>query len=436
MKEKKNSNSKKKKKKKNPKNKKKKKKKKTLPFPLPSLPKQQPRLHRPPPLQLLPDALQASADTVVLPHPSLMSRSSGGGGGGKGGSSFSSSSSSSLRAPAHYPSSYLTALAPPPALALSLLPRALSGALLKKKDKKKNSSSEMQLSLSESVGAALGSLLALSVAAAAGLAAALGDISLVSAPRRLVPRAEVLAGAQLLALAALAPPPHLAAELVGVARAVVSGKKDFAAADSAAAVENSLLHLLIFSSPASDDNTSRGVFPLKQAGGRGLANYFPLTRLAICGLQLWSLLFLWLPATVLFPAAARAAAAALDASFASAAGAAAARAEEAGGPLSHWRDGKPGSGAGEEVKKSPAKIPELAREYWRPPAGAGMRTVLLSARADAVARALVGMASINPHTANPVSCFFFFLVLFFSRKTNNTLSFLFLNSFSFLFPPV
>lgn len=336
----------------------------------------------PPPQLLLPDAIPAFPETLIIPHPSLLSRAGGGGIGLRS----SSSSSRPLRAPAHYPSSYLTSLAPPPALSLSLLPPALVASLTKalKKEKEKkdfscdssSSPQRMQLSLSESLVAALGTFFALTAAAAAGIAAVSSEISLFSAPRRVVPRAEALAGAQLLALAALAPPPHVAAELVGVARAVVSGTRDFAAADSAAAVDNSLTHLLIFSAPASRDNTSWGVFPLQNA----------LPRLALLALQLWSLLALWLPLTLVSPGAARGAAAAIDASFASAAGAAAARAEEFGGPLSRWRDGdvvvSSSSGAGE--RKAPAKVPKLASEYWRLPARSGMRTVLLAARADAV----------------------------------------------------
>ena len=326
---------------------------------------------RPPPLQLLPDALPASPDTLVIPHPGLMSRS-GGGGRTVGGPA-------PLRAPPHYPSSYLTSLAPPPALSLSLLPPALlallSKALSSKNEKTKEvgqGSSTMQLSFPESLGAALGTLLALSAAALAGVAAAAAEVSLVSAPRRVVPRAEALAGAQLLALAALAPPPHVAAELVGLARAVLSGSRDFAAADSAAAVENSVTHLLVFSAPASEDNTSWGIFPLQQSA---------LLRWALLGIQLWSLVVLWLPLTVVSPGAARGAAAAIDASVASAAGAAAARAEELSGPLSHWRDGHVETSGG---KSAASRIPKLASEYWRPPVGAGTRTVLLAARADAV----------------------------------------------------
>ena len=312
-----------------------------------------------------------------------MSRSGGGGGGSGAGTSLPS-----LRAPAPSPASYLTPLAPPPALspASLLLPRALLASLFKKgggkKEAKDESSSSMQLSFPETFGALLGTALALSAAALAAVAAAAFEV-LPSPPlssRRsrplLVPRAEALAGAQLLALAALAPPPHLAAQLVGAARAVLSGSKDFAAADSAAAADNALMHLLIFSAPASEDNTSWGVFPLR-------SGFFSLPRLALLALQLWSLLALWLPLTLLSPGAARGAAAAIDASVASAAGAAAARAEEVAGPLSRWRDGHvdcPGGGG----KTAPSKIPKLAGEYWRPPAGAGTRTVLLSARADAV----------------------------------------------------
>ena len=130
------------------------------------------RPQRPPPLQLLPDALPASPDAVVIPHPSLMSRSGGGGRGGRSGGL------GGLRAPAHYPSSYLTSLAPPPALSpplTSLLwPPALLASLLKRGgggkskgeeaereggDRSSSSFSTMQLSVQESLGAALGTLL-------------------------------------------------------------------------------------------------------------------------------------------------------------------------------------------------------------------------------------------------------------------------------------
>ena len=361
------------------------KKKKPRPPPQQSSSSSRPPPNRPPPLQLLPDAIPASPDTLVIPHPSLMSRSGGGG---------RSVGLPSLAAPAHYPSSYLTSLAPPPVLSLPLPPAllaSLSKALLKRQKKEREteqhgdrSSTTMQLSVSESLGAALGTLLALSAAALAGLTAAVSEVSLSPNPRRfrIVPRAEALAGAQLLALAALAPPPHLAAELVGLARAVLSGNKDFAALDSRAAVENSITHFLIFSASASEDNTSWGVFPLQSIA---------LLRVALLALQLWSLVVLWLPLTVFSPGAARGAAAAIDASVGSAAGAAAARAEEIGGPLSHWRDGEVNAHGG----KAPSRIPKLASEYWRPPAGAGTRTLLLAARADAVS-------------------FFFFFRLFFA----------------------
>ena len=95
--------------------------------------------------------------------------------------------------------------------------------------------------------------------------------------------------------------------------------------------------------------------------------------------------FFWLPLAIFSSGAARGAAAAIDASVASAAGAAAARAEEQyGGPLSRWRDGQVDVVSGGGEKAASSRIPQLASEYWRPPAGAGTRTVLLAARADAV----------------------------------------------------
>ena len=244
--------------------------------------------------------------------------------------------SASLRAGPgpHYPPSY-TASLPPPALAPS--------------------------TPLEAVGATAGALLSALVGAAAAAASVALDVSRARAPSALH-----AAAAQLAAVAALAPPPAAAAAVVAGGRALVAPSpatnaralSSLTAADSARVTAAVLAH--------------------------GLAHAPLLVRLALLAFQAATLVWVWLPLTLVAPAAARGAAASIDASLAAALAVAAGRAVE-GGDLAPWVDG------------GRAAVPPPALAYWRPSPGAGVRSgLLLPARADAVARALVAATGPGP----------------------------------------
>jgi len=255
------------------------------------------------------------ASDIVLPHPSLATRSGGA---------------------AHYPSRYASTLPPPR--------RRPPGP-------------------AEAAGAVAAAIAAGVVGVAAAAAAAAAD-----AARGRRPRAAAAAAAQLLALASLAAPPAAASAAASALRSLAAGAQDWTAGTHAAAADNARVHTVVFAS-------------LARAG--------PFVRACLLAAQIW-LFLAWLPLALLAPRFARSASAVLDAALAAALAVAARRAVP-GGSLAAWAD----DGGAE-------RVPDAAASYWRPRAGAGVRSVLLAARADAVARALA-TATTTPSVRSPVS---------------------------------
>ena len=217
----------------------------------------------------------------------------------------------------------------------------------------------------EAVGATAGALAAALMGAAAAAASVALDVGRARAPSALH-----AAAAQLAAVAALAPPPAAAAAVVAGGRALV--------APSPATNARALSTL----TAADSARVTAAVL------AAGLAHAPLLVRLALLAFQAAALVWVWLPLTLVAPAAARGASAAIDASLAAALAVAAGRAVE-GSDLAPWTDG------------GRVGVPPAAASYWRPPPGAGVRSgLLLPARADAVARSMVAASGPGP---NPVS---------------------------------